>query len=155
HLGNTPLATYTYNSTAGLKTVNRSPAGTWLFSASNSSGPFNCMHLMECTGGATAPNECRNEAVGNIVLVPANPAFFPCPAGSFPPSDTLRQKVWGAASDVRPTPIVHDTTQANTEVISINNSVRGMIPAGDVRVNYYFAGATWTAGGTSPSTNNP
>jgi hypothetical protein len=39
HLGNTPLATYTYNSTAGLKTVNRSTAGTWLFSKSNSNGP--------------------------------------------------------------------------------------------------------------------
>jgi hypothetical protein len=155
HIGNTPLATYTYNSTAGVKTVDRSTAGAWLFSGSNSNGPFNCMHMRECSGGTNPPNECRNEAAGNIVPVPANPAFFPCPTGSFTPSDTLRQKAWGAASDVRPTPIVRDTTQANTEVISINNSVRGMIPAGDVRANYYFAGATWTIGGASPSTNNP
>jgi hypothetical protein len=88
HLGNTPLATYTYNSTAGVKTVNRSTAGTWLFSKSNSSGPFNCMHMI--TSGA------------NIIV--ANPGS-PCPAGSFTPSDTLRQKAWSAASDVSLNPI--------------------------------------------------
>jgi len=151
HAGNTPLATYTYNSTAGLKTVNQSTAGSWLFSASNSGGPFNCVHMMECTP-LNMSNNCQNEADGNIVPVMPGP---PCPAGSFTASDTLRQKVWGAASDRVPSPLVHDITEANTEIISINNSVRGMIPSGDVRSNYYLAGATWTIGGASPSQGNP
>jgi len=138
HLGNTPLATYTYNSTAGQKTVNRSTAGTWLFAKSNSNGPFNCMHMIESGGN----------------IVPFNPGA-PCPAGSFTASDTLRQKAWGAASDVSPNPIDGSATASNTEIISINNSVRGMVPAGDVRANYYTPGATWTILGGSPSFANP
>ncbi len=151
HLGNTPFATYTYNSTAGPKTVGQSAAGTWLFSASNSNGPFNCSHMKECTPMNMADN-CANEASGNIVPAVARAS---CPAGSFTASDTLRQKMWGSASDQRPSPAVQDTTEANTEVVSINNSVRGMIPSGDVRGNYYFAGATWTIGGAFPSMGNP
>ncbi len=45
HFGNSPNAMYTYNSTSGLKTVAQSAAGAWLFSASNSSGPFNQPHM--------------------------------------------------------------------------------------------------------------
>jgi hypothetical protein len=139
HLGNTPLATYTHNSSAGIKkTVTRSTAGTWLFSKSDSGGPFNYMHMI----------------ISGANIIPANPGS-PCPAGSFTPSDTLKQKAWGAASDVRPNPLDSDTTASNTEIISINNSVRGMIPAGDVRGNYYIAGATWTIFGASPSFPNP
>ncbi|HMA71836.1 MAG TPA: hypothetical protein VKP67_10165 [Xanthobacteraceae bacterium] len=137
HLGNTPLATYAYNSTTGPKSVNRSTAGTWLFSKSNSSGPFNCMHMIESGGN----------------IVPANPGS-PCPAGSFTASDTLRQKAWGAASDVSPNPIDGSAAASNTEIIAINNSVRGMMPAGDVRSNYYMAGATWTISGGSPNQSN-
>jgi hypothetical protein len=120
HVGNTPLDAYSYNSTAGLKNVSRSTAGTWLFSKSNSGGPFNCMHMI----------------VSGANIVPFNPGP-PCPGGSFTASDTLRAKAWGAASDVSPNPIDGNTTASNTEIISINNSVRGMMPAGDVRGNYY------------------
>lgn len=44
-----------------------------------------------------------------------------------------------------------DSTTSNTEVISIDNSVLGMMPAGDVRANYFLTGATWTANGTPPA----
>ncbi len=32
HVGNTPLATYTYTSTTGTPTVSQNTSGTWLFS---------------------------------------------------------------------------------------------------------------------------
>ncbi len=45
HFGNSPNAAYTFNATAGPnpKTVPQTTAGTWLFCASNSAGPFNQM----------------------------------------------------------------------------------------------------------------
>ena len=140
HIGNTPLADYTYNATTGLQTVKQNTAGAWLFSASNSAGPFNCMHMR------------LDNATGNIVSANTG-AGSPCPAstfGSFTPSDTLRMKAWGAASDLAPNPVDRSTADSNTEIISIDHSVREMIPAGDVRSNYYLAGATWTIGGGSP-----
>jgi hypothetical protein len=134
HIGNTPLATYTYNSTTqNNKQIKQDTSGTWLFSKSNSTGPFNCMH-MSVSGG-------------NIILPTATSS---CPAGSFTASDTLREKAWGAASDISPNPIDNSAANSNTEIISINDSVRGMIPSGDVRANYYTAGATWTISGAPP-----
>jgi hypothetical protein len=42
------------------------------------------------------------------------------------PSDTIRWKPWGAASDLSPNPIDGSAAASNTEVIAINNSVRGL-----------------------------
>jgi hypothetical protein len=140
HIGNTPLADFTYNSTTGLKTVKQNTAGTWLFSTGDSPGPFNCMHMW------------LENSTGNIVSANANTGS-PCPAstfGTFTPSDTLRMKAWGAASDVAPNPVDRSAADSNTEIISINQSVRGMMPSGDVRSNYYLVGATWTIGGGAP-----
>ena len=39
---------------------------------------------------------------------------------------------------------------SNAEIISIHNNIAGMMPSGDVRDNYYMAGATWTLGGQTP-----
>jgi hypothetical protein len=154
HFGNTPLATYTYNSTAGTTTVNQNTTGSWLFSSSGSTGPFNCALL-------------NLDPRGNIIPVTA-PAGSMCPSGSLvapvkSKSDTLRQKAWGEASDDQP-PIDGTATASNTEIISINHSILGdrstsggapgLMPAGDVRGNYYLVGATWTAFGTSPTTGS-
>ena len=57
------------------------------------------------------------------------------------PSDILRVNPWGS---------IGSSTSKNTEVIAINNSVIGMLAAGDVRKNYIMIGATWTAGGVPP-----
>jgi hypothetical protein len=70
------------------------------------------------------------------------------------PSDTIRWKAFGAASDVSPNPIDGSTAASNTEIISINNSISGMIASGDVRNNYVMSGATWTIGGAPPSGGN-
>lgn len=128
HNGNTPNETFTYTDTSNLtKTVPRSTAGTWLFSASNSVGPFNIAKMKF-----------------------RSPDIVSFDGQSNGPTDTLRSKPWGAASDVSPNPIAGSTTASNTEIISINNSVRSMIPNGDVRANYIMHGATWTIGGAPP-----
>jgi hypothetical protein len=143
HIGNTPLGTYTYNSTAGVKTVNQNTAGTWLFSKSNSNGPFNCMLM--------------SEQAGSIVLANSTP---PCPPASFSASDTMRDQPFGAMLGVSPNPIDGSDTASNTEIISLNNGINSnvnphaLMPSGDVRNNYYLAGATWTIFGGPPGGGN-
>jgi hypothetical protein len=139
HIGNTPLDTYTYNQAPNstAKTVARDTSGKWLFSNTSATEPFNCMLMFE--------------QGGNIVPAPTQP---PCPPGGFTPSNTVRRKAWGAATGVSPNPIDGSDAVSNTEVISINNSFRGMMPAGDVRNNYYFAGSTWTIFGAAPNPFN-
>jgi hypothetical protein len=137
HVGNTPLATYTYNGASGIETQQQSTAGTWLFSATNSTGPFNAAHMQ--TAGA------------NIQAFSQNPPNPP-PPFTISPSDTLRVKPFGGATDLQPMNLSEfNATAANTDVISINNSIRGQLKSGDVRANYLFSGATWTAGGAAPT----
>jgi hypothetical protein len=133
HFGNTPDAAYQYvNKNGVLTNVPQSTAGTWLFSASNSSGPFNNIHMFE-----SAPN------------IQAMSPF------TISPSDTIRWKAWGAASDLSPNPIDGNTANSNTEIISIHDNISGMMPAGDVRNNYFMTGATWTIFGAPPSPGSP
>ena len=42
----------------------------------------------------------------------------------------------------------------NTDIISLNTSVRGMLASGDVRNKYFHAGTTWTIGGNPPNSGN-
>ena len=58
------------------------------------------------------------------------------------PSNVLRVSPWGSdpANDA-----------ANTELVSINNSVISQLAAGDVRKNYVMIGNTWTIGGAAPA----
>ncbi len=123
HVGNSPPATYSYNSTgSGVQTVNQNTFGTWLFSATGSTGPFNQEH-MQFTGPGGIPVNAI-QSVGSFTISP---------------SDTLRAEPWGM-----------DGTNAgsNTEVISTNAHVRGFLANGDIRANYVLTGATWTIPGT-------
>jgi hypothetical protein len=126
HVGNTPNASYSYNSTGGPQTVAQNTSGTWLFSASGSAGPFNTAH-MSFTGPPS----------NNIQ---ANASF------TISPSDTLRSDPWG---------IDGSNASSNTEVISTNSHVRGMMASGDIRGNYIMTGATWTPFGSPPSGPTP
>jgi len=139
HLGNAPNAPYSYiynNLIPGFPLTKTVPqdTGGWLLSKNGSTGMFNQQHMA-----------ILNQPVGTIQALP------PFPIG---PSDTLRLKAWGAASDSAPNPNVASPAQSNTEVISINNSVHGMMTAAgagaDVRNNYIMIGATWTQGGAGP-----
>jgi len=129
HTGNVPVGTYTYNAASGPQTVTQNVAGTWLFSATNSAGPFNVAHMT-----ASGPP--------NVITSSPNPA-----GGTFTisASDTLRIEPWGI-----------DGSQAgsNTEVISMNEHVTGMLAGGDIRGNYLMTGATWTPFGSNPSGSN-
>ncbi|MFY9646856.1 MAG: hypothetical protein WAK29_16880 [Terriglobales bacterium] len=137
HVANAPAATYSYinagNATVAVnQNVSNLPviAGTatpWVFSAANSSGPFNQAHM-----SLSAPN------------ITANSPF------QISASDTIRWKAFGAATDNTPNPVDSSTAASNTEIISINNSVSGMLTSGDVRNNYVMTGATWTVNGFGP-----
>jgi hypothetical protein len=132
HIGNTPNAPYTYNSTTGAKNVAQDLSGNWLFCSTNSPGPFNTAH-MQMSGS-------------NII---------PAPGQTISPSDTLRSHPWGGASDQDPNPISSGTAGSNSEIISMNNSVLSQLAAGDIRKNYILTGATWTAGGVPPTSQFP
>jgi hypothetical protein len=142
HIGNTPLGTYSYTANNGnTQTVSQSTAGTWLFSASGSAGPFNQPHM----NFAGPP--------GNDILGACVPNAPPgCIPGSgtnnfqVSPSDTLRTEPWG---------IDGTNTFSNTEVISMDSHVQAMIASGDIRANYVMTGATWTPFGSPPSGGIP
>lgn len=136
HVANAPAATYSYVNTsnaiatvqqnvATLPMIGGSPA-PWVFSATNATSFNN-------------PNMSFNS--------PPNIAGNPTIA----PSNTIRWKAFGGASDIAPNPLDPTTAASNTEIIAINNSVGGMLPSGDVRNNYVMTGATWTVGGGAPT----
>jgi hypothetical protein len=132
HFANAPRATFSYVNTGGSTvTVNQNTNASWVFTKTNSAGPFNQEHM-----SFSAPD-----------IVSAS-------GFTISPSDTIRWKAFGAASDVSPNPIDGSTAASNTEIISINNSISGMIASGDVRNNYVMTGATWTIGGASPGSGN-
>ena len=134
HFGNAPNATYSYvTNTNATTNVPQNTAGTWLFCANNAGPPFNSLHA----DFASAPNI---ESVSPFTISPSN---------------TLRQKAFGAASNASPNPLVN-SAQSNTEIIAINNSVIGKLIGSDIRKNYYMTGSTWTttgAGSTGPFPN--
>jgi hypothetical protein len=139
HFGNTPNAAYTYNTSGGPKTIAQSTSGTWLFAENNAAAPFNVARQQYKT-----PNICVTSSTPGMCGT----------TGSIGPSNALRSKVWGAASNLSPNPIDGSAAASNTEIISINNSILGQMPAGDVRNNYFMMGATWTIGGASPNGSN-
>jgi hypothetical protein len=130
HFGNSPNGAYQYVNTANQTvTVPASSAGTWLFSSANSGGPFNVMHA----DYLTAPN--IESANGFTISA----------------SDTQRVYPFGVAPTGVPNQNDATPAIANTEVISVNNSVLSQLASGDVRANYYFVGSTWTFGGYAPT----
>ena len=130
HLGNTPNAAFTYNATTGPnpKTVPQDTSGTWLFCASGASSNFNLP---------------RQSASGADIVSNSS-----APIG---PSNTIRFKPWGGAANQNPNPLVADVAASNTQIIAINNSVRGQLVGADIRKNYFMVGATWTIGGAAPT----
>ncbi|HLI76891.1 MAG TPA: hypothetical protein VKV02_08090 [Acidobacteriaceae bacterium] len=125
HLGNAPDAMYTYASTSGAKNVPQNTSGTWIFTPSGSTGPFNVTHAT------------LDPMSGSINGVPATMPIANTPV--------LRMKAWG--SD--PNDSFH-----NTEVISANASILSQLKAGDVRRNYFQIGTTWTTFGQAPNGGN-
>jgi hypothetical protein len=124
HFANAPRAAYSYfNTSSSTINIAQNTNATWLFCATNSSGPFNQEHM----NFSSPPN------------INANTGF------TISPSDTLRIEPFG---------IDGSNAGSNTQVISMNNHVRGMLVGGDIRGNYIMTGATWTPFGAPPTGGN-
>lgn len=134
HFGNTPNATYQYvNNSGNTSTVNQNTSGSWVLTANGSSGPFNVAHANYLS--APTINAQSGQTISG--------------------SDTLRQYAFGVAPTGIPNQNDATPAIANTEVISVNNSVLGQLAQGDVRANYYFVGSTWTFDGFAPTQPYP
>ena len=72
-------------------------------------------------------------------------------SGDIKPSNTLRVNPWGAAENTVPNQEVSSTAESNSQIISLNESINNLVPAGDKRKNYILIGNTWTFGGELPS----
>lgn len=128
HIGNAPDDDYSYrNSVGNITAVPRDTSGSWLFCATGSTGPFNTP---------------RNVLNGNDIAAASS-----SPVG---PDNIIRRKAWGAASDVNPN--FKTPPASNSEIISINNTVRALLVSGDVRRNYILTGGTWMIAGNFPFT---
>jgi hypothetical protein len=93
------------------------------------------------SGGADAPEQ------NTLRMYSDGKDIYAVPNKTIGPTNVLRLKPWGL-----------DPTQdrLNTDVISINNSVRVALNNGDVRKNYIMIGATWRShdmGGAALGTN--
>ncbi|OQS48608.1 hypothetical protein [Chromobacterium violaceum] len=131
HDSNSPNGAYSYiNAQGATVAVPQEVPKGMLFSANGATGPFNIQHM--------------------YVDPDASPLTVRASSGqTVSPSDTLRTFPWGvsAALPIQP---AQSAAQANSEVISINNSVRSLLKQGDTRRNYLLIGATWTNGGNDP-----
>lgn len=129
HMSNAPAGAYTYTNTSGTNiTVPQTTNGKWLLSVPN-----------------TPTTTAFNVQYANYTAAPNITAIAP---NVISPSNTIRWKAFGSGADNS------NATNENTEVISLNNSVRGQMPAGDVRTNYILTGATWTIGGQTVTDTN-
>ena len=113
HIDNTPAATYSY--------INAHDNGVEVKPAPAKTWLFSAHN---CTG---ADNKARMHA-RNAPYIDA------VDNQTIGPSDTCRQHAWGSE------PL---DTDKNTQVISINKNVLGMLKDGDVRKNYLMIGAIW------------
>jgi sulfur carrier protein ThiS len=129
HMNNTPDATYSYINTSDQSTtVNQDTSGTWTFSKTDSTGPFNESHM------ALSGENIQAESGFTISA-----------------SDTLRTNPFGVIEGTVPNQNVTSAAESNSQIISINNNVIGMLIDGDVRQNYMQIGNTWTDSGAFPT----
>jgi hypothetical protein len=121
HVNNTPNLEYTFVTTSGGQ--GKQPAdgpGGWLFSS---------------TGAAPAnPN--------NLRITPSGTTLNALPGQTIGPSDIVRVNPWGTD---RSDPNLFDAN--NTDIVSLNKNVLGLLAAGDVRKNYILLGTTWVKPG--------
>jgi|SRR5580692_9012627 hypothetical protein len=142
--------------------VNNAPAGTYSYiNTSNATAQVNQnVSQVPTIGGSSAPwllsstsatsFNTQNMSVNAFSSPATITANGPPAPGTILPSDTIRWKAFGAASDVVPNPADPSTAASNTEIIAINNSIQSMLASGDLRANYILTGATWTVNGFAP-----
>jgi hypothetical protein len=127
HVNNSPNPQYTFTTTSTTNPVGTQPAdgpGGWTFSSMG--------------GTPASPNNQR--------IAPSGTTINAVTGQTIGPSDVVRTSPWGTA------PGDSQFTANNTDIISLNKSVIGLLAAGDVRKNYMLTGTTWTINGAPPST---
>jgi hypothetical protein len=142
HFGNTPNAAYVYNSVNGPnpKNVPQNTTGTWLF----------CANGANIGANFNLPRQSVSSSQINANIVASTQPPFG-PTNTIGPSNSIRFMPFGAASNQPPNPLITDSAASNTQIISMNNSVRGQLVGNDIRKNYYFLGSTWTENGAAPT----
>jgi hypothetical protein len=124
HVNNTPNPQYTYTTTSnGVGTQPADGPGGWVFS-STGAAPANANNRRFAPNG-TSLSAVTGQTIG--------------------PSDVVRVNPWGTDSG-NP-----QFTANNTDIVSLNKNVMGLLAAGDVRKNYMLVGSTWILGGGPPS----
>ena len=128
HKRNTPNAAYQYLNKDGItETVLADEGKNWLFN-NNLKDSTNISHMVFSGDSIIAKK-------GHTIS----------------PSNTLRTKPWGSSVDVKPNAEDASPAASNSEIIAINNAVISKLKGNDVRKNYIFIGATWTANGVGPN----
>lgn len=118
HINNTPNAAYSSMSKLGNPDV---PTVLATF-PQNTSGLWNF-----CANGSTGPfNASRMHTEGNKIVANSG--------STIGPSNIIRWKPWGTGGNDAGT---------NTDIKTLNNSVRDMLMEEDVRKNYIQIGTTW------------
>jgi hypothetical protein len=135
HQKSAPNAAYQYvDSKGNVQTVKQDSGAHWLLSNNASDAKPNVSHQ----------HWSANNAADTIYGT----------SSSMTASNTLRATPWGSGYGARTNPEDNSSAASNSEVISINNAVYGMMKANDMRKNYLFIGATWTSGGAPPDGNS-
>ncbi|WP_448700854.1 hypothetical protein ACFGVR_02205 [Mucilaginibacter sp. AW1-3] len=139
HESNTPNAKYQYIDSTAAKTVKTVPqdSGTgWLFSNNKDTtiSTYNNSHMTDTTATGAATD--------NIIATTGN---------SVSPSNTLQTLPWGSAWGQPTNQEDKSSAASNSEIISINNTIRNLLPGNDVRKHYLFVGAIWTFKGSAPT----
>jgi hypothetical protein len=129
HLNNTPNAAYSYvDANNKIQRVAQDAGSSWLLSNNAADPKPNTSHIN----------------VSNDTLIAV--AGFTVSA-----SNTLRTKPFGAAdSNYQPNSQVTNAAASNSQVISLNNDIYGLLMGNDIRKNYFLNGSTWTSGGAGP-----
>jgi hypothetical protein len=141
HVANAPAATYSYiNASGTTATVSQNVAKVPVIGGTSTSWVFS----------STTASSFNNQNMSYNFPPAPGTITANTPPGTISPSDTMRWKAFGAASDIAPNPVDPSIAASNTEIIALDNSVGGLLVSGDVRANYVMTGATWTIGGASP-----
>ena len=135
HKKTAPALSYTYiDSTNTVKTMVADTGSDWILNSNaNNTTDINISHMKFKADSIYA----------NFKGAPAN--------NTISPSNSSRTKPWGVADAGVPNPENTTVAASNSQVISINNSVRSKLIGNDVRKNYFFIGSTWTDSGKAPT----
>ncbi len=131
HKKNTPNASYTYlDVNKNVKTVPADTGNDWLLNSNAADTTYN---------------------KSNMTFDSKNNSIVSKSGDSIKPSNTVRTKPWGVASDTIPNAEDASVAASNSEIISLNASLQKLLVGNDIRKNYIFIGATWTANGAAPN----